>query len=98
MSEEQPKLCPMVSLQISILGLLAGTHPGNVGMIDLYQQLLDWTDEIAEQIEEYAASEEVVKAADAWGRAHPNLNGQCDEDDLRQCVTAYALKEALREV
>ncbi len=42
--------------------------------------------------------EGVVKAAGNWDRAHPNPHGHCDNDDLRQCVTAYALKEALREV
>ncbi len=95
MSEEQPKLGPMISLQISLLGLIARTDPQQVGMIDLYQKLLGWTDEIAEQIEEVGG---VMKAADEWDRAHPNPQGHCDNDDLRMCVTAYALKEALREV
>lgn len=42
-----------------------------------------------------AGVEAVVKAASNWDRAHPNIEGHCDNDDLRMCVTARALKEAL---
>jgi hypothetical protein len=41
---------------------------------------------------------EIAEAAMNWDRAHPDPNGHCDDDDLRMCVTAQALKVALMEV
>ena len=44
------KLSTMASLQIALAGMIAGTHPGNTGMLKLYQELLDWTDIIKTDI------------------------------------------------
>jgi len=61
MSEQQ--LSPLVSLQIALLGMIAGTNSENIGLINLYQKLLDWSDKIKEQIEEYDASFELYDQA-----------------------------------
>ncbi len=40
------KLSPMASLQMALAGLIAGADPSHVGLMRLYQELLDWTDSI----------------------------------------------------
>ena len=53
-------------------------------------------DERIAQLEaDNAALKRIVDTAKEWDRAHPDPNGHCDASDLRGCVTARALKDAL---
>lgn len=51
--------------------------------------------EVTAMLNEDAALKRIEDAAREWNKAHPNPNGHCDTDDLRGCVTARALKDAL---
>ena len=64
------KLGSMVSLQMALLGMIAGADPKNVGLINLYKELLEWTDEIKKQLDGYNSSFALYDTAVRKGTRH----------------------------
>ena len=64
------ELGSVVSLQMALLGMIAGADPKNVGLIALYKELLGWTDDIKERLDGYDASFALYDTAVRKGTRH----------------------------